>query len=140
VFELVVPATPMTEQEAALRHSEHLNGPLGVSGAVLLAEHRLHVAQAKLAELGIDAKGDLGDANPLKAVATAMAERPADVIVVSTLPRRRSRWLSGDVPGRLRRKHGIPVIHVEAAAKAPASRSDRHTPTAVTPLRHASHR
>ena len=136
--ELVVPVTPLTDQEASLRHSEHLTKTAGESGAVTLAMHRLNTCIGKLAELGIDAQGDTGDPSPMKAVAACMAAHPADVIVVSTLPRRYSRWLSNRVPDRLRRKYGVTVLHVETESKAEHSR--HHVSGAPASITHLSHR
>lgn len=136
-FEIIIPVTPLTEQEASLRHSEHLAGPVGESGAVTVARQRLHAAQTTLAALGIQAEGDIGHPNPVKAVAAVMAVNPADLIVVATLPRRLSRWMSSDVPGRLRRKHGVDVLHVETASRARRHAAGRGV---VGVSRHASHR
>ena len=111
-FFLVVPQTPLSDQEQALRHSEH---PLtfGETGAVALARRRLREALHIFAPTRVVISGDIGDANPMKAVAAVMAVRSVDEIIVSTLPRRQSRWLAGDLPRRLHRKFGLPVTHVE---------------------------
>jgi GABA permease len=135
--EVVVPVTPLTDQEASLRHSEHLGKPVRESGAVTVALHRLELGLARFAEVGITAEGDTGDPNPMKAVAACMALNPADVIVVATLPSRRSRWVAKNVPQKLHRKYGVPVLHVET--EAVADRSRRHVRT-TAPIRHASHR
>lgn len=111
-FFLVVPQTPLSQQEQALRHSEH---PLafGETGAVALARHRLREALHIFAPTRVVITGDIGDANPVKAVAAALAVRDVDEILVSTLPRRQSRWLASDLPTRLHRRFGLPVTHVE---------------------------
>lgn len=64
--------------------------------------------------------GEVGDANPVYAVTTALRDPhlQVDGIVVSTLPSGLSRWLKVDVVSRLRREVDLPVVHVEAAAAA----------------------
>ena len=115
-FFIVVPQTPLSQQELALRHSEH---PLafGETGPVALARRRLREALSIFAHTAVNIAGDIGDANPVKAVAAVMAVRPVDEIIVSTLPRRQSRWLAADLPTRLHRKTGLPVTHVETGTR-----------------------
>ncbi len=69
---------------------------------------------------GITATGEVGDADPFKAVADAMTGHLYDEIVVSTLPSAVSRWLRMDLPARIRRRFGLPVIHVRAASTVPS--------------------
>ena len=115
-FFIVVPQTPLSKQERALRHSEH---PLafGETGPVALARRRLRQALQIFIPTAIKISGDIGDANPLKAVAATMAARHIDEIIVSTLPRRKSRWLAADLPKRLHRQTGLPVMHVETGTQ-----------------------
>jgi hypothetical protein len=132
-FFIVVPTTPLSKQEQALRHSEH---PLqfGESGPVTLARRRLREALRLLAPTAVKVSGDIGDANPLKAVTAAMAARQVDEIIVSTLPRQQSRWLAADLPTRLHRKTGLPVVHVETGTYLKAVRHDG-APAAVASQR-----
>ena len=115
-FFVVVPQTPLSQQERALRHSEH---PLafGETGPVALARRRLRACLQLFAGTKVTISGDIGDANPLKAVAARMAVAPADEIIVSTLPRSESRWLAADLPVRLHRKFKVPVTHVETGLR-----------------------
>lgn len=115
-FFIVVPQTPLSKQERALRHSEH---PLafGETGPVALARRRLRAALQLFADTQVTISGDIGDANPLKAVAARMAVEPADEIIVSTLPRAESRWIAADLPARLHRKFKVPVTHVETGVR-----------------------
>jgi hypothetical protein len=55
--------------------------------------------------------GIVGDPDPEVAVRDVLAQRDVDEILVSTLPPRVSRWLSMDLPGRLR-ELGKPVAVV----------------------------
>lgn len=138
-FHIAVPATPLTRSEQALRHSEHLGLVFGESGPVAIARMRLRQALALLADANVEATGDVGDPDPLKAVLTAVEHRSVDEVIVSTLPRRLSRWIAGDLPRRLRRAVEVPVRHVEAGSAAPRPRSahvaERSAPRAETQRR-----
>jgi hypothetical protein len=63
---------------------------------------------------GIEAEGICGDANPMDAVAEVWDPRRHDEVIVSTLPGQSSRWIQGDLPGRVARFTGAPVTHVVA--------------------------
>ena len=57
----------------------------------------------------------VGDPDPFTAVVDELAARPdVDGILVSTFPPGVSRWLRADLPSRLRKETGLPVIHVTA--------------------------
>ena len=64
-----------------------------------------------LRETGIDARGEIGDADPLAAIADALAVFLADEVMVSTHPPGRSHWLERDLVGRARERH-VTVTHV----------------------------
>ena len=115
-FHVLVPATPLSQQEQALRHSEHPGAIMGESGPVALARMRLAQALKRLAEANVGATGDVGDPNPLKAIETTVAHRHTDEILISTRPRRMSRWMANDLPRRVHRRLGLPVTHVETGA------------------------
>jgi hypothetical protein len=79
------------------------------------------LAQAlpKLSEAaGQQVSGSLGDPEPLMAVQDAINLGNYDEIIISTLPRRVSRWLKLDLVSKARGL-GLPVTHVEASSKAP---------------------
>jgi hypothetical protein len=78
------------------------------------AQHRLGQLLDDLRGVGADADGDLGDADPLKAVTDVLATRQFDEIILSTLPQRVSRWLTMDLPHRLHRQTGLPVTTITA--------------------------
>jgi len=78
------------------------------------AQQRLEAMLARLRAEGFSVDGEIGDANPLVAVTDALAARPADHVIVSTLPVRVSRWLKQDLPSRIRQTFGITVTHVVA--------------------------
>ncbi len=104
VFHLLVPATPqglhrLVDPEVAGREE---------------AQVQLEAALPALSEAaGSDVTGEVGDADPLAAIQDVLAARHVDEIIVSTLPRRLSRWLKLDLPSKARGL-GLPVTHVEA--------------------------
>lgn len=100
-FYVVVPATPpkdhvWTEEEATQ-----------------IARSRLDSALERMAALGLEADGEVGDGSPMLAVEDAIREQGAfEAIVLSTLPPRLSRWLRLDLPRRVESAFGLRVIHV----------------------------
>lgn len=64
--------------------------------------------------------GSVGDAEPLSAIQDAVNLGHYDEIIISTLPRRVSRWLRLDLVSKTRAL-GLPVAHVEAEAKVHAT-------------------
>ena len=80
------------------------------------ARDRLDEGRSAFRALGFEVTGEVGDANPVYAVTTALrrASPPPEGVIVSTLPAHVSRWLHLDVVSRLRREIDLPVIHVEA--------------------------
>lgn len=92
------------------------------------ARERLKGLLQRLGQEGITASGGIGDPDPYAAVANALQFYPVDEIVISTLPRMRSRWLRSDLIDRVRKLTDAPVAHVEvdiadarAAARAKAA-------------------
>lgn len=98
----------------ALAHSENLRWS-GETASVTAARLRLRRALEHLAELGLAASGDVSEMGPVRAAVTALAHDTYDGLVVSTLERGASRWVRMDVPARLRRRSGLPVVHVETS-------------------------
>ena len=77
-------------------------------------------ALPKLSEAaGQQVTGSLGDPEPLCAIQDAINLGQYDEIIISTLPRRVSRWLKLDLVSKARAL-GLPVTHVEAAEKVTA--------------------
>jgi hypothetical protein len=73
-------------------------------------------ALPKLSEAaGSEVTGAVGDAEPLMAMQDAINLGSYDEIIVSTLPRRISRWLKLDLVSKARAL-GLPVTHVEATS------------------------
>lgn len=77
--------------------------------ALALATYRMRRAVDRLHEMGVDADGEVGNADPVHAVATTIDHEPADEIVVATLPEGASQWLHVDLPKALEHRFGLPV-------------------------------
>ena len=69
---------------------------------------------------GSSVTGSLGDPEPLMAIQDAVNLGTFDEIIISTLPRRVSRWLRLDLVSKTRGL-GLPVTHVEAEARVGAT-------------------
>jgi Universal stress protein family len=77
-----------------------------------VAQARLDESLAALAEAGVEARGEVGDADPVQAIEDALRTFGADEIVVSTHPPGRSNWLEKGVIERSRERYGCPLTHV----------------------------
>ncbi len=84
--------------------------------ARVLAEARLENELARLRRSGIAASGEVVDALPVDRAQELLHEGHFDGVVVSTLPRRLSRWLIRDLPHRIAGVSDVPVTHVEGNA------------------------
>lgn len=110
-FHLVVPAHPHGLHKVV----DPQEGDHGTARQVL-EEALPALSQAA----GASVTGEVGDAEPLMAIEDAVNRDRYDEIVISTLPRRISRWLHLDLVSKASGT-GLPVTHVEAAdAKVPA--------------------
>ena len=81
-------------------------------GARLAAQERLDASLEGLRSLGIDASGEVGDANPLQAMEDALRTFGADEIIISTHPEGRSNWLERGVVEHARERFTVPIRHV----------------------------
>ncbi len=81
-----------------------------------LAEGRLEHELARLQRVGIEASGEVVDEPPVDRAKELLHEQTFDGVVVSTLPRRLSRWLVWDLPHRITHVSDVPVTHVEGNA------------------------
>src|SRR4029077_8462175 len=82
------------------------------AGAIDAAQARLDRTLAGLRGEGLDADGWVGDMLPVAAVRDALYRSAADLIVISTHPQTRSRWLRKDVVEQVRKLFGGQVIHI----------------------------
>ncbi len=76
------------------------------------AHSRLAASLAALSEDGVEARGEVGDADPLQAIDDALRTFGADELILSTHPPGRSNWLEKDVVALARERFGCPITHV----------------------------
>jgi hypothetical protein len=76
------------------------------------AEKRLDATLSRLAAVGVEAQGEVGDVDPLVAIEDAARTFRPDEIVVSTHPEGRSNWLERGVVAAVRQRYDVPVTHV----------------------------
>jgi Universal stress protein family len=94
-----------------------LNSPLkhwasDEDGARAVAQERLDRSLRELRELGIDARGEVGDPDPVQAIEDALRTFGADEIIISTHPEGRSNWLERGVVSGARARFAVPITHV----------------------------
>ena len=122
-FTLLVPATAHAHRESTLESltrritnmpvTEDARGTAESDYAH--AQGRVEFGIEQLQKLGARADGEVGDANPVKAVEDALSRRTYDEIIVSTLPGGVGRWLGQDVPQKVKRKFKGPVTVVSVS-------------------------
>jgi hypothetical protein len=76
------------------------------------AQDRLDESLAALAADGVDARGRVGDDDPIQAIEDSLRVFGADEIVISTHPPGRSNWLERGVVERAGEKFDVPITHV----------------------------
>jgi hypothetical protein len=94
-----------------------LNSPLRTwtsdeDAARAAAQKRLDASLARLREAGINARGEVGDGDPLQAIEDALRTFGADEVIVSTHPEGRSNWLERGVVTGARERFNVPITHV----------------------------
>ena len=104
-------------REEVLVVAPALNSPIrhwasDEDGARALAETRLEESLEKLRAGGINARGEVGDAEPLQAIEDALRTFGADEIIISTHPEGRSQWLERGVVTAARERFAVPITHV----------------------------
>jgi hypothetical protein len=104
-------------REEVLVVTPALNSPLkhwvsDEDGARAAAQERLDASLAKLAEAGVQARGEVGDGDPLQAMEDALRTFGADEIIISTHPEGRSNWLERGVVEKARERFAVPITHV----------------------------
>ncbi len=81
-------------------------------GARAAAEKRLDTTIGRLATVGIEASGTVGDLDPLVAIEDAVRAFHPDEILISTHPEGRSNWLERGVVQAVEERYDAPVTHV----------------------------
>jgi hypothetical protein len=76
------------------------------------AQERLDASVASMRAMGIEATGEIGDGDPLQAIADALSVFPADEMIIATHPEERSHWLAHDLVGRARARFDQPILHI----------------------------
>ena len=94
-----------------------LNSPLRTwtsdeDGARAAAQERLDASLSRLREAGINARGQVGDGDPLQAIEDALRTFGADEVILSTHPEGRSNWLERGVVDGARDRFAVPITHV----------------------------
>jgi GABA permease len=110
-YRVVVPARPLHEVHGATWTQE---------GAQDAARKRLEATLQILRDEGLDASGEVGDYLPVNAIRDALMDFEADLIVISTHPEERSRWLRKGVVDMARKKFSQPIIHIVSHVPAEA--------------------
>jgi nucleotide-binding universal stress UspA family protein len=87
-------------------------GPATDEEATAQAQHLLDQLLKRLRELGAKAEGELGDPDPLQAIAEVLARDRFDEVIISTLPERLSKWLHTDLSHKVQRRFGVPVTTI----------------------------
>lgn len=86
-----------------------------------VAQQRLDDSLASMRTAGFDARGQIGEIDPVQAVEDAIRTFAPDELIVSTHPEGRSLWLEASLPERLRQRFDLPLTHVVVDLDA-----DRH--------------
>jgi hypothetical protein len=90
------------------------------------AKERLEASLDDMRSLGIDASGEVGDANPLQAMEDALRTFSAQEIIISTHPEGRSNWLERGVVEQARRRSAVPITHVVVDLDLDREREEVH--------------
>lgn len=96
----------------ALASSRASHWASDVDEAIELARQRMELSLIAIGQLGLKARGEIGDSDPNVAIEDALRVFPADEIVISTHPPDRSRWLERGVVDRAREQIDLPISHV----------------------------
>jgi hypothetical protein len=106
-----------------------------VDEAAERARERLERSLQKIRSVGLDARGDIGDADPNLAILDALRTFAADEVIISTHPQQRSTWLEKGVVERARREIDQPITHVVVDLEADRARRVARIPRRVRPRR-----
>jgi hypothetical protein len=93
------------------------------------AQERLEASLAALADEHVEARGEVGDDDPLQAIEDALRTFGADEIIISTHPPGRSNWLEREVIIRARERFDLPITHVVVDLEHERARTSRERAT-----------
>jgi hypothetical protein len=96
----------------ALASSRTSHWTSDIDEAIELARQRMELSLIEIKQLGLKAKGEIGDSDPNVAAEDALRVFPADEILISTHPPDRSRWLEHGVVDKAREQIDLPITHV----------------------------
>jgi hypothetical protein len=96
----------------ALASSRASHWASDIDEAIELARQRMELSLIEIKQLGLKARGEIGDSDPNMAIEDALRVFPADEIVISTHPPDRSRWLERGVVDKARERIDLPIAHV----------------------------
>jgi hypothetical protein len=104
-------------REEVLVVTPALNSPLrhwtsDEDNARAAAQGRLDASLGRLHSLGVQARGEVGDSDPLQAIEDALRTFGPDEIILSTHPEGRSHWLERGVVDKARERFAVPITHV----------------------------
>lgn len=83
-----------------------------IDEAIELARQRMELSLIAIKQLGLKARGEIGDSDPNVAIEDALRVFPADEILISTHPPERSRWLEHGVVDKAKERIDLPISHV----------------------------
>ena len=99
------------------------------------ARERLAASLENLREHGIEARGAVGDADPLLAMDDAMRTFAPTEMIVATHAAGRSNWLERGLVEQARERFDVPIVHVEVLEPAIAVTRMREQPDPAAPAR-----
>lgn len=105
-FILLVPSSPPADHGFTYTEGE----------AWADAEVRMRHAVSALNQRGVMVMGIVGDSRPMDAIHDVMSGGGFDEVIISTLPRKLSRWLHMDLPRRVAERYGVRVISLTPSA------------------------
>jgi hypothetical protein len=86
--------------------------------AISKADAVWRTSVAELGAAGVDAQGDIGESDPMRAIEDALANFDADRIIVFSHPESEQRYREDIDPAELEQRFGRPVEHVSTASSA----------------------
>lgn len=94
-----------------------------VDAAVEAARERMRVTIDELRRHGLTVTGEVGDSDPLQAMADALVGFSASQVIISTWPAGASNWLEKDLPSRAAKRFGLPIHHIVSPYDLPVDRA-----------------